>query len=164
MFPYTLTALGSSINPTVWGRGIMLDLGMGGMLKHLERHLGLFLTNVVTGCVAGIAILFLILMLVQVCEAVEGLILSAVPYRIALGILIAVAVVVAAAFIPHMMKVHYFRYAIKSADAHLQQMYNDSHEKMKKDHDAFLEKSKKQLAQMKDYNDKLEAYKKETFG
>ena len=135
---------------------------MRGVLKYLERHLGLFLTNVVTGCVAGIAILFLILLLVQVCEAMEGLILSAVPYRIALGILIATAIVVAAAFIPHMMKVHYFRHAIKNADEYLQRRYNESHEEMKKDHDEFVENAEKLLAQMKDYNDKLEAHKNDS--
>ena len=73
----------------------MFDLGLGSVLKHLERHAGLFLANIVAGCVAGIAILFFIL---------------------------------------------------------------------KKDHEAFIESAEKQLAQMKDYNDKLEACNKKTYG
>ena len=149
-----LAAFSSSINPVTWGRGIMIDLGLGGALKFLERHLGLLIANIVAGCIAAIAMLFVLLMLIQVCQATEGLILSAAPYRVTLGVLMSVALVVAGAFIPYVMRAHYFRIAVKNADEHLQRMYNESHEKMRKD--AFIEKSQKLIAQMKAYNDKLE--------
>ena len=90
----------------------MIDLGLGGTLKFFERHLGLLMANIVGRCVAAIAILFALLMLIQVCQAIEGLNLSAVPYRVAVGVLMSVALVVAGAFIPYMMRAHYITSAL----------------------------------------------------
>ena len=48
------------MNTVIRGRGGMFDLGLGSVFKHLERHLGLFLANIVAACLTGIAVIFLI--------------------------------------------------------------------------------------------------------
>ena len=137
----------------------MIDLGFGSLLVELEKRLGLFLANVVAGCAAIIMFGFSIQIIAKVCEVVEALILSANPFLVALGMFIMIATFAMVIFILFMMRVHYFRNAVRQFDEDQDKKMKAFREELEELQAKHQEEGRQQLARMEAYQKKLEAYR-----
>ena len=167
ILPYTLAAFGSSINPTIWGRGIMIDLGLGSLLDELEKRLGLLVANIVAACIALIIFGLVVQVMIIVFSAAEKMIATGNVFGVAAGGLVIFAVFAFAHVALTTMRNKYIMNKLNEFDKEQEeklQQFRQEREAAKKEHEEFVEKGSKQLAQMKDYNDKLEAHRKDTYG
>ncbi len=136
----------------------MIDLGFGSLLVELEKRLGLFLANLVAGCVAFILAGFCLQVLAKVCLVIESLILSANPFLVALGLFIFFITVVLIIGIMYMMRVHYFRNAIRQFDEDQERKMKAFMEEMDELEAKHAEERKEHIAWMESYQKKLEGH------
>ena len=140
----------------------MIDLGFGSLIVELEKRLGLFLANCVAGCAAIIMFGLSIQVIVKICEVVEALILSANPFLVALGMFIMIATFATVIFILFMMRVHYFRNAIRQFDEDQERKMEAYKEELERLHEKHQEEGRKHLARIETYQKKLDEYKNDS--